>query len=443
MSRALRPFADVRRGEAGTALLLTLNVFLLLSAYYVIKPVREALILALESGAEYKAYMSGVIAVVLLFAVPAYAKLVDKLPRLKLVVSVTLGFALMLGLFFAAAQVPALETRLGLVFYVWVGVFNMMVVAQFWSFATDIYDEARGTRLFPIVAVGASVGAAVGSQFSAVLIPRLGLSPMLLVAGALLVVCAALFVVVERRERGAAVPADPRPTSPGKPEPPRGAYRLVLSHRYLLLLAAFSLVFSWVNSNGEYMLGKLFKAAASTAVERHELAPDKVRDYIGAAYGDFFTYVNVAGVLLQMFVVSRIVKFAGFRFAFLIMPLIALGNATAVAFVPVLSVLRAGKIVENATDYSLNNTLRQMSWLVTTREMKYKAKQAVDTFFVRMGDVSAAIAVWILIDRLDLPLQSFALLSCVLAVSWFALALAIGRSYARRSQEQGGAEAKP
>src|SRR5664279_2285201 len=93
LSRLLRPITVVRPGEATTALLLALNVFLLLSAYYIIKPVREALILSLASGAEYKAYMSGAIAILLLFAVPAYAKFVDRLPRIKLVISVTLFFA--------------------------------------------------------------------------------------------------------------------------------------------------------------------------------------------------------------------------------------------------------------------------------------------------------------------------------------------------------------
>ena len=435
LSRALRPFADVRSGEAITALLLTLNVFLLLSAYYVIKPVREALVLALDSGAEYKAYMSGVIAVALLLAVPVYAKLVDRLPRLKLVVGVTLGFAAQLVLFFVAAAVPALRSRLGLVFYVWVGIFNMMVIAQFWSYANDLYDEARGVRLFPIVAVGASVGAAVGSQFSALLIPVFGVSPMLLVAAALLAACAGLFILIERRER-ASSPADERASVAERPVEergtPNGAFGLVFSHRYLTLLALLSLVFSWVNSNGEYMLGKLFKAAASAAVERGELAAADVGRYIGAAYGEFFTYVNVAGVLLQALVVSRLVKFVGFRTAFVIMPLIALGNAAAVAFVPMLSVLRTGKIVENATDYSLNNTLRQMSWLVTSKEMKYKAKQAVDTFFVRMGDVSSAVSVWVLVALLALPVQRFAWLSMALVAVWLVLAVAIGRSYAEK-----------
>jgi AAA family ATP:ADP antiporter len=430
----LRPIAEVRPGEAGTALLLTLNVFLLLSAYYFIKPVREALILSLESGAEYKAYMSGVIAIVLLFAVPAYAKLADRLPRLKLVVGVTLGFAAQLVLFFVAAAVPGLRERLGLVFYVWVGIFNMMVVAQFWSYANDLYDTERGTRLFPLVAVGASVGAAVGSQLSALLIPLFGVSPMLLVAALVLGACALLFLVVEHREAQRVHAAAPAVVAAdaSRGKPPSGAFGLVLSHRYLVLLALFSLVFSWVNSNGEYMLGKLFKAEAEAAVKQGTLAASDVGKYIGAAYGQFFTYVNVGGVLLQAFVVSRLVRFLGFPLTFLVMPAIAFGSALSVALIPVLAVLRIGKIVENATDYSLNNTLRQMTWLVTSKEMKYKAKQAVDTFFVRMGDVSAAISVWVGVGLMTLPVQRFAWLSGALACIWQALAIAIGRSFAKR-----------
>jgi AAA family ATP:ADP antiporter len=113
------------------------------------------------------------------------------------------------------------------------------------------------------------------------------------------------------------------------------------------------------------------------------------------------------------------------------MPAIALGNALTVAFFPLLSVLRVGKIAENSTDYSLNNTLRQMLWLVTSTEMKYKAKQAVDTFFVRMGDVSSALSVWIFVSLLAFPLGGFAWVSVVLVGVWLALALAIGRTHAK------------
>ncbi len=441
LSRALSPFTEVRPGEAVTVLLLSANVFLLLSAYYLIKPVREALILALESGAEYKAYMSGVIALLLFVLVPLYAKLVDKLPRLRLLVGVNLAFAVQLLLFMAVMGSSAVEARLGLIFYAWVGIFNMMIVAQFWAYANDLYDKARGERLFPIVALGASVGAAVGSQFSALLIPLFGLPSMLLVSAMLLALCALIFVWIERREQGHAMERTQPPKASIQPgQPGAGAFALVFSHRYLLLVALFSLVFSWVNTNGEYMLGKLIKADATAAVASGSIAESAQGEYIGAAYGEFFFYVNVLGVLLQSFVVSRVVRWLGLSRAFLILPVLALGNAAIVAALPVLSVLRVGKVAENATDYSLNNTLRQMLWLVTSTEMKYKAKQAIDTFFVRIGDVFSAISVWLLAGVIAVPIQRFAWLSVGLALAWLALGVAIGSAHQHRSRLVVGAE---
>lgn len=436
LSRALSPVTEVKRGEAFTALLLTLNVFLLLTAYYLIKPVREALILQQESGAEYKAYMSGAIAVALLFAVPAYAKVADRLPRGKLVLGVTLFFASHLLLFFAASLSQAFRPRLGLIFFLWVGIFNMMVVAQFWSFANDLYDPDRGKRLFPLIALGASVGAAVGSKISGALIPVLNVYPMLLVAAGLLVLCALLFRLVELREakrlegRPSRAP-EPRSGPPDSKEQKHGAFQIVFQHRYLLLIALFSLVFTWVNSNGEYLLSKLIKAAAQEAVAHGEIAKSGIGAYIGAAYGDFFFVVNVIGLILQTFVVSRLVKWLGLGTAFFIFPVIAFGSASAFLFLPVLAVLRIGKIIENSTDYSLNNTLRQMLWLVTTREMKYKAKQAVDTFFVRAGDVSSALLVALGSQVIALPIRGYALVNAGLILVWLALAVAIVREQRR------------
>lgn len=444
--KVLRPITEVREGEAVTALLLTLNVFLLLSAYYIIKPVREALILALAAGAEYKAYMSGVIAVLLLVLVPAYALVVDKLPRIKLVVGVTLFFAVHILLFTLAMQVPALKQNLGLVFYAWVGVFNMMVVAQFWSFANDVYDEERGTRLIPMVALGASVGAAAGSKLAESLLPLLGVSSMLIVAMLILVACAVLFLLVERREGEAKLEAkrDEKPKAPAQGDR-SGAFKLVLQDKYLRWVAVFSLIFSWVNSNGEYMLGKLIKQDAVAAVAAGKATDLGAR--IGSMYAELFFYVNVAGVLLQTFVVARLIRWIGFRAAFLIFPLIALGDATAVALMPVLLTIMIGKTAENSADYSLNNTLRQMIWLVTTREKKYKAKQAIDTFFVRMGDVSSALLVGAGATFLHFKVREFAVVNLGLIVVWIVVAVIIGREHDRltkaRPEAAADAEAVP
>jgi len=428
LARALRPITEVRPGEAVTALLLTANVFLLLSAYYVIKPLREDLILAMGSGAEYKAYLSGAIALLLFALVPLYSKLVDRLPRIKLVVGVCIAFAAQLLLFYAAMAIPSLRANLGLVFYAWVGVFNVMVVAQFWGYANDLYEKDQGDRLFALVALGASVGAAVGSKGAKLLINGLGESSMLLVAAGLLLSCSGLFWLVERRESKARSTHDTHDTHAPKQDK-RGGFALVLSHRYLLLIALFSLLYNWVNSNGEYMLSKLIKASAAAAVQRKEISADQVGGAIGSAYADFFFYVNVVGVLLQTFVVSRLVKWLKLPAAFLFLPVLALGSAFIFAFVPIVALAKAGKTAENATDYSLNNTLRQMLWLVTSPDMKYKAKQVVDTFCVRIGDVCSALSVYLAVDVLGFSVPRFAWLSIALAATWIGLALAIGRVY--------------
>ena len=447
LERTLGLVTEVRSGEAGTALLLTANVFLLLTAYYVIKPVREGLILELESGAEYKSYMGGVIAISLLVLVPLYAKFASRVSRGKLVVGVTLFFATHLLLFYFGSFVPTIRANLGLVFYLWVGVFNMMLVAQFWAFANDIYNEESGKRLFPLVGIGASLGAALGSRVAGALAIPLGRYPLLVISAALLSVCAVLFYVVNRREsqpntekataveNAAALDAAPKAAE----DKNSGAFALVWNHKYLRLLAAFSMVFTVVNTNGEFLLSKLFKATATEALAAGEITEAAIGDFITAQFGDFFFAVNVGGVLMQTFVVSRIVKYGGLRVAFFVLPLIALMGSLAFAVVPILMVLRSLKVMENATDYSLNNTVRNMLWLPTTKEMKYRAKQAVDTFFVRMGDVLSTVCVLVLSTWLGFELRAFAVVNGLIVVVWLVLAYAIVKENRRLSSSSGAA----
>ena len=142
LERFLGLFTDVRSGEGPTALLLALNVFLILMAYYVLKPVREALILG-EGSAELKRYMSAGQVVLLAFVVPYYGRLVAQFPRMRLINVVTGFFIGCLLLFYALAQ---FNVPLAIVFFLWIGIFNLMIVAQFWSFANDVYTKEEGLR---------------------------------------------------------------------------------------------------------------------------------------------------------------------------------------------------------------------------------------------------------------------------------------------------------
>src|SRR5213593_152199 len=160
VDRLLVLFSDVRAGEGFTALLLMVNLFFLLTAYLIIKTVREALILS-EGGAEIKSYAAAGQALLLLLIVPTYGYLASKVNRIKLINGTILFFISNLIVFYLLSQ---LRAPLGVVFFLWVGIFNLFVIAQVCSFANDIYTDDQGKRLFAIVAFGGSLGAIVGPK---------------------------------------------------------------------------------------------------------------------------------------------------------------------------------------------------------------------------------------------------------------------------------------
>jgi AAA family ATP:ADP antiporter len=235
---------------------------------------------------------------------------------------------------------------------------------------------------------------------------------------------------VEPGEELEVEPPEPE-VEPPEPESEGGAFQLVLRSRYLLAIAVLIMLLNWVNTNGEYILGRAVEALTEQTVAAEGGGAAEVTDRIAAFYSNFFTVVNVLGLLLQAFVVSRVFKYAGVRRALLFLPVIALLGYAAIAFVPILGVIRWIKTAENATDYSLNNTVRHALFLPTTREEKYKAKQAIDSFFWRAGDLLSAAVVAAGANLLVLSTGGFAMVNVVLVLCWLTLAVFIGRRYDR------------
>ena len=139
--------------------------------------------------------------------------------------------------------------------------------------------------------------------------------------------------------------------------------------------------------------------------------------------------MNGLGLLLQLFVVSRVVKRFGIPIAVMILPVLSLTAYNVMLFLPFLWAVLSAKVSENATDYSLNNTVRNMLFLPCTPEEKYSAKQAIDSFFFRAGDVLSAATVFVGTVGLSLGTKGFAAINVVLAVAWVALAWQVGRTY--------------
>jgi AAA family ATP:ADP antiporter len=410
LEKFLSYFADVRAGEGWSALLLTITVFLLLFAYYLLKTVREALILT-EGGAYIKAYSSAGQAALLMLLVPIYGYVGAKVVRIKLIGGLLAFFISNLAVFYVLGANGARE---GVVFYIWVGIFNVFIVSQVWAFANDIYSEGQGKRLFPMIGVGSSLGAWLGARGAAQLVSTWRATPyqLQLLAAAILVICGALLVAVNRIATGHSIPeiAD---HAEQKLQPGDG-FAMIFRDRYLTWIAILIVLLNIVNSTGEFLLGDLVTQQAH-ALHPGSLAAQK--QFVGGFYASFFANVNLIGLLLQAFAVSRILPAMGVRGALFILPSISLISYSVLGLAPVLGLVRWGKTLENATDYSIQNTLRQALFLPTSREAKYKAKAAIDTFFMRFGDVLQAGIVR-LGAQFHMAFAGFAWLNVGLTVVW-------------------------
>ncbi len=456
LERFLNLFTDVREGEGPLTLLMAFNIFLLLTSYYLIKPVRDALILA-EGGAEARSYLAAAMAALLFFLVGGYAKLVSRYERTRLITVVTGIFIACLVAFWAMGRAGL--PYLGYAFFIWVGIFSVMVVAQFWSYANDVYNNESGKRLFPLVAFGGSLGAVAGAWIADRLLDYFSVMEMLLWGAALLGACIALTNVISRKVWGkAAMQARQRELSakaeaPGKREKESLGFDLLLRHKYIGFIALLVLMLNLVNTNGEYILGSLVEdygiteteQAVDLAVTTNSPLAFKNREFgdptvfenqeeyqgsvIGSFYASFFFWVNLLGMALQLFVVGRLVKYGGVKAGLLWLPIVALGTYALIFFLPAIRYARIGKTFENASDYSVNKTTLQMLFLPTSLDIKYKAKQVVDSFFQRIGDVFSAGLVFLGTAIFTFGPKGFAALNLAFILAWFVLVILIVREH--------------
>jgi len=432
LDRFLSVFADVRGGEGAGALLLFSNIFLLLSAYYFLKTAREPLILT-EQGAVVKTYLSAGQALLLLLVIPAYSWLASKIRRVWLLSGISVFFAANLAAFHALA---AAGHRIGIPFYLWVGIFNVFAISQFWAFANDLYTEPQGKRLFPLIGVGASIGAVVGARLAGDAIRHWGTLPLLLAGAALLLVCALLTLLADRRisERLGAeqLLARQQPLRPGD------GFLLLFQDRYRVMIAFLVLLLNVVNTSGEFLLSSLVTEQASRTLGAGPEFAEARRRFIGGFFGEYFFWVNTLSFLFQAFLVSRLFRYIGVGGTLFILPAIAFAGYALLLAAPVLGVIRLLKIVENSADYSIQNTARHALFLPTPREVKYKAKAAIDTFFQRAGDVTQAGIVYAGTNFFALTISGFALLNLVLTGLWLVLVMYLAKEYRRRAQAASG-----
>jgi AAA family ATP:ADP antiporter len=258
---------------------------------------------------------------------------------------------------------------------------------------------------------------------------------------------------MDARQRELSAKAKREEAAGPKPKESLG-FDMLFRYKYIGLIALIVLLLNLVNTTGEYIMGSLVEgygeetadqvidnalSAGTTASigdqDFGDPTDDQTREdiegnLIGRFYARFFLWVNLLGMILQLFVVGRLVKYGGIRAGLLWLPIVALGTYVLIFVAPILLYARIGKTVENASDYSINKTTLQMLFLPTTHEIKYKAKQVTDSFMQRLGDVGSAALVFLGTVPFAFGTRGFAAVNLVIILIWLVVVIMIVREHA-------------
>ncbi len=416
LARVFRSGAEIEPFELRAVLLSMLYFLFLFGSYSVVKPVRDAMG-TVYGVKHYQELFTATFFATLVLA-PLYAGFASRM-RLSAFLPWVYGFIaasiLVFYVLFSGGKYP---TRwLAAAFYVWVSVFNMLIISVFWSFMSDIFSRNQAKRLYGFIAAGGTVGGIAGPALATLLATLVGNDGLMLISAGGFVVTAVLVVFLAReKEKLLAVGAEAQHT---RLDHRLGGnaidgFRLLLQSRYLLLLALFLFLMTWISTIVYFQLGDLITKDFANPAARTR------------AYAIIEVTVNSGAVVIQLLGTGRFIKRFGVTTGLLLNPVIMVLAFLAIAFSPVLLILGGIQVVRRVAEYAVAKPTREMLFTVVDQESKYKAKNVIDTVVYRGGDVLAA---WASSFVLSFGVSGLALFGAVVSAIWFPIAYALGRRY--------------
>ncbi len=395
--------------------------FCVLSSYYMLRPVREAM--GVESGATTVPWLFSSTFVVMLFASPVFGWVASRYARRTFLPWVYAFFAANILFFYLvfsyAAATGAEIVWIGRAFFVWISVFNLFVVSVFWSFMADIYTKEQGRRLFGVISAGGSMGALAGPLLTSQLVLPFGFANLLPLSALLLL----LSIVCIRRLRDWAEREQPQEIieTAVAPKPLGGSAFAGITHvlgsSYLLAISLLSVIASLLGTALYMFVNELVATSIAGVDERTR----------------FFSLVDattgVLALLLQLFAVRHAVRWLGLGVTLALLPLISLIGFTLLAFAPTLVLIAVLQVVRRSVGFGFAKPANDMLYSVVTLEEKYKAKNFIDTAVYRGGDL---IGTWSVRAIWGFGISGIALIMLPFALLWVFIALWLGREYRRR-----------
>ena len=416
MAQRVAVAINAQRDELWPALAGFSLFFCLFSGYFMLRPIRESM--GIVAGVENLQWLFTATFVVMLLAVPLFAWLSSRVPRLHFIDWVYGFFTLNLLAFAVLFFVRDESIWLARGFYVWISVYNLFVVSVAWSLMADVFDSEQARRLFAFIAAGASVGGLAGPAFSALLIGVCGQAGLIALAALLLAVALMLKQVLMRwREQGGAGRVGAiRAESPRRPVPgnPFSGLTRVLASSYLLGIAGFVILLATASTF-------LYFEQARLVAELFPQRADQVR-----VFGVIDFVVQAGALVSQLFITGRIARRMGVRVLLACVPLMVCIGFIGLALMPSFAMLAALMIVRRIGEYAFVRPGREMLFAPLDAQTKYKAKNFIDTVVYRGGD---AVSGWAksLLDALGQGAVLVALVGAGCAALWAALGWYLGR----------------
>lgn len=413
----LNRIVAVEDKEVRPMLWATLYYFLVLAAYFVIRPIRDEA--GVAGGVRNLPWLFLGTLLGMLLIHPLFAALVSRLPRNRFIPLTYAFFALNLVVFWVFFQSLTQEEGIwvGRIFWVWTSVFNLFVVSIFWSLMADLFRPAQASRLFGFVAVGGTIGAAVGSTTTAFLASRITPTHLLLVSAVLLV----LAMLAARQLASSASGAEkqePIGSDSAANEPVGGGLldgiRLALSSKYLLGIVGYMLLYTITATFLYFQQAEIVEVSFTDRTARTVF------------FARIDVVVNSLTALIQIFFSGRIVRQLGIALSLAALPLVCVLGFAAVGVAPTLVAIAVFQILRRTSNYAIARPCREMLYTVLPRNAKYKAKNFIDTFVYRAGDQVGAWS-YAGLGALGFGAAGISLVALPLAAVWLGIGLWLGR----------------
>jgi AAA family ATP:ADP antiporter len=390
--------------------------FLLFTAYYILRPLRDSM--GVAGGVENLDDLFGFTLIGMLLAVPVYGWISGRFRRAVFLPWIYVFFVVQLLGFWLMFRIVADDAPTARVFFVWVSVFNLFVVSVFWSFMADLFDREQAKRVFAFIAAGASTGGILGSSIPAFFAEVLGDVNLLLISSGLLAATVLPIRYLLRWSSGRASSGERLDERPIGGNPFAGFTR-VFSSRYLSGIALFVFLMAAVSTFLYLQQAELLQVHFPDRGERT------------AFLGRIELTVNVAVVLMQMFAVGKLTSRFGLPVMIVAVPLFVVGGFLLIAASPTLATLVGVYIFRRLGQYAVVRPCREMLYTTVDRESKYKAKNVNDTLVYRTSDYVVAKGHDAFVSAFGANLTWVAWLGAVVAAVWALVAYLLGRAHER------------